>query len=124
MVFGMPEENSWISCCKTKQVQFSTGLIPGKPTNRSLYYKKRFVKGTDLFARTDTQSAREWLACRILILCDFDGTVSIKDTVNRLVRNHVTSPEWRFPVKQYFRGEIGSKGGVPTSGAPHEYDAG
>ena len=46
---------------------------------------------------------------RILILCDFDGTVSIKDTVNRLVRDHVTDPEWRFHVKRYMRGEIGSR---------------
>ncbi|MBI4963069.1 MAG: HAD family hydrolase [Desulfomonile tiedjei] len=45
---------------------------------------------------------------RILILCDFDGTVSTKDTVNRLVRDHLTDPEWRFQVKRYFRGEIGS----------------
>ena len=47
---------------------------------------------------------------RLLVLCDFDGTVSVKDTVNRLVRSHVTSPEWRFHVKRYFRGEIGSWG--------------
>jgi 2,3-diketo-5-methylthio-1-phosphopentane phosphatase/HAD superfamily hydrolase (TIGR01509 family) len=45
---------------------------------------------------------------RILILCDFDGTVSVKDTVNRLVRDHLTDPEWRFQVKRYMRGEIGS----------------
>jgi len=44
-----------------------------------------------------------------LILCDFDGTVSIKDTVNRLVRDHVIDPEWRFHVKRYMRGEVGSK---------------
>ena len=44
-----------------------------------------------------------------LILCDFDGTVSTKDTVNRLVREHLTSPEWRFHVKRYMRGEIGSR---------------
>jgi len=47
---------------------------------------------------------------RTLILCDFDGTVSTADTVNRVMRKHVASPEWRFPVKQYLRGEIGSKG--------------
>lgn len=46
---------------------------------------------------------------RVLILCDFDGTVSTKDTVNRLVREHVTSPEWRIHVKRYLRGEIGSR---------------
>lgn len=46
---------------------------------------------------------------RILILCDFDGTVSTKDTVNHLVREHVTSPEWRVHVKRYLRGEIGSR---------------
>lgn len=46
---------------------------------------------------------------KILILCDFDGTVSTKDTVNRLVREHVTSPEWRYHVKRYFLGEIGSR---------------
>ncbi|MBI5249584.1 MAG: HAD family hydrolase [Desulfomonile tiedjei] len=45
---------------------------------------------------------------RSLILCDFDGTVSAKDTVNRLVRDHLTDPEWRFHVKRYMRGEIGS----------------
>jgi 2,3-diketo-5-methylthio-1-phosphopentane phosphatase/HAD superfamily hydrolase (TIGR01549 family) len=46
---------------------------------------------------------------KVLILCDFDGTVSTKDTVNRLVRDHVTSPEWRVHVKRYLRGEIGSR---------------
>jgi 2,3-diketo-5-methylthio-1-phosphopentane phosphatase/HAD superfamily hydrolase (TIGR01549 family) len=46
---------------------------------------------------------------KILILCDFDGTVSTKDTVNHLVREHVTSPEWRVHVKRYMRGEIGSR---------------
>jgi 2-hydroxy-3-keto-5-methylthiopentenyl-1-phosphate phosphatase len=44
-----------------------------------------------------------------LVLCDFDGTVSTKDTVNRLIREHLISPEWRFHVKRYLRGEIGSK---------------
>ena len=47
---------------------------------------------------------------KILVLCDFDGTVSTKDTVNRLVREHITSPEWRYHVKRYFIGEIGSRG--------------
>jgi len=46
---------------------------------------------------------------RILILCDFDGTVSIKDTVNRLVREHLSDAAWRFEVKRYMRGEIGSR---------------
>ena len=46
---------------------------------------------------------------RILILCDFDGTVSTKDTVNPLVREHATSPEWRYYVKRYMLGEIGSR---------------
>jgi len=46
---------------------------------------------------------------KILILCDFDGTVSRTDTVNRLVRQHITDPEWRFHVKRYMRGEIGSR---------------
>lgn len=46
---------------------------------------------------------------KILILCDFDGTISIKDTVNRLIRSHLTSPDWRFHVKRYMLGEIGSK---------------
>ncbi len=45
-----------------------------------------------------------------LILCDFDGTISVKDTVNRLIQDHVVSPEWRYHVKRYLRGEIGSKG--------------
>lgn len=45
----------------------------------------------------------------VLILCDFDGTVSTKDTVNRLVRDHLDSPDWRFHVKRYMRGEIGSR---------------
>ncbi len=44
------------------------------------------------------------------MLCDFDGTVSVKDTVNNLVRSHVNSPEWRFHVERYLRGEIGSYG--------------
>ncbi|MBM4329137.1 MAG: HAD family hydrolase [Deltaproteobacteria bacterium] len=47
---------------------------------------------------------------KALILCDFDGTVSIRDTVNRLVRDHVYSAEWRHHVKRYLRGEIGSRG--------------
>ncbi|MFH1114610.1 MAG: HAD family hydrolase, partial [Pseudomonadota bacterium] len=29
--------------------------------------------------------------------------------VNRLVRDHIVDPEWRFHVKRYMRGEIGSK---------------
>ncbi|MBI5572627.1 MAG: HAD family hydrolase [Desulfomonile tiedjei] len=57
-----------------------------------------------------TKTARNQPAPRVLILCDFDGTVSVKDTVNRLVREHIASPEWRFHVKRYLRGEIGSKG--------------
>ena len=57
-------------------------------------------------------------AGRVLILCDFDGTVSTKDTVSRLVGDHITSPEWRFHVKRYFRDEIGSKG-VYEAVAPH-----
>ncbi len=47
---------------------------------------------------------------RVLILCDFDGTVSTKDTVSWLIGKHVTSSDWRFHVKRYFRDEIGSKG--------------
>lgn len=46
---------------------------------------------------------------KILILCDFDGTISTIDTVNRLVREHLATPEWRFHVKRYMRGEIGSR---------------
>jgi 2-hydroxy-3-keto-5-methylthiopentenyl-1-phosphate phosphatase len=46
---------------------------------------------------------------RVLVLCDFDGTVSTKDTVNRLIREHLTDPSWRFQVKRYLRGEIGSR---------------
>ncbi len=46
---------------------------------------------------------------RVLILCDFDGTVSTKDTVNRLIRDHIISTEWRYHVKRYLIGEIGSK---------------
>ncbi len=45
----------------------------------------------------------------ILILCDFDGTISTKDTVNRLIREHLVAPEWRFHVKRYMRGDIGSR---------------
>jgi len=48
-------------------------------------------------------------AGKTLILCDFDGTVSIKDTVNRLIHSHLSDPYWRYYVKRYFRGEIGSK---------------
>ncbi|MFH0821412.1 MAG: HAD-IB family phosphatase [Pseudomonadota bacterium] len=47
---------------------------------------------------------------RTLILCDFDGTVSTRDTVNRLIRDHVESSEWRFHFKRYLRGELGSRG--------------
>ncbi len=46
---------------------------------------------------------------KTLILCDFDGTVSIKDTVNRLIRSHISDPRWRYHVKRYLRGEIGSR---------------
>lgn len=46
---------------------------------------------------------------KVLILCDFDGTVSTKDTVNRLIREHLTSPDWRYHVKRYLRGEVGSR---------------
>jgi len=49
------------------------------------------------------------LARKVLILCDFDGTVSTKDTVNRLIREHLTSADWRFHVKRYLRGEVGSR---------------
>jgi 2,3-diketo-5-methylthio-1-phosphopentane phosphatase len=57
-----------------------------------------------------THSASQELPSkRILILCDFDGTVSVKDTVNRLVRFHCVSPEWRFHVKRYLRGDVGSR---------------
>lgn len=48
-------------------------------------------------------------AGRVLFLCDFDGTISTKDTVNRLIREHLENPEWRFQVKRYLRGEIGSR---------------
>ncbi len=48
-------------------------------------------------------------AGKTLILCDFDGTVSIKDTVNRLIRSHISDPQWRYHVKRYLRGDIGSK---------------
>ncbi|MEW6138278.1 MAG: HAD-IB family phosphatase [Thermodesulfobacteriota bacterium] len=51
-----------------------------------------------------------------LILCDFDGTVSQTDTVNRLVRTHIGDPEWRFLVKRYMRGEVGSKGVYESAG--------
>lgn len=44
-----------------------------------------------------------------LVLCDFDGTVSVKDTVNRLLRSHISDPQWRYHVKRYLRGDIGSK---------------
>ncbi len=47
---------------------------------------------------------------RTLILSDFDGTVSVKDTVAQLVREHAVSRDWRFHVKRYLRGEIGSRG--------------
>jgi HAD superfamily phosphoserine phosphatase-like hydrolase len=59
----------------------------------------------------DNNTAQQTAAAnpRILILCDFDGTVSTKDTVNRLVREHATSPEWRYYVKRYMLGEIGSR---------------
>ena len=57
-------------------------------------------------------------ADRVLILCDFDGTVSTKDTVSQLIGKHITSSDWRFHVKRYFRDEIGSKG-VYEAVAPH-----
>lgn len=55
-------------------------------------------------------------ASPILILCDFDGTVSRTDTVNRLVRRHAVDPSWRFHVKRYMRGEIGSKSVYEAAG--------
>ncbi|MDQ7781823.1 MAG: HAD family hydrolase [Desulfomonilaceae bacterium] len=54
-------------------------------------------------------NTRNATGTNFLILCDFDGTVSTKDTVNRLVREHILGSEWRFHVKRYMRGEIGSK---------------
>ena len=52
----------------------------------------------------------------VLILCDFDGTVSRTDTVNKLIRQHVVDPGWRFHVKRYMRGEIGSKSVYEAAG--------
>ncbi len=46
---------------------------------------------------------------KVLLLCDFDGTISTKDTVNKLIRNHLTCNDWRFQLKRYLRGDIGSK---------------
>jgi 2,3-diketo-5-methylthio-1-phosphopentane phosphatase/HAD superfamily hydrolase (TIGR01549 family) len=57
----------------------------------------------------DLQNSPDCGTVKTLILCDFDGTVSTKDTVNRLVREHLVAPEWRFHVKRYMRGEIGSR---------------
>ncbi|MEI6135263.1 MAG: HAD-IB family phosphatase, partial [Desulfomonile sp.] len=54
-------------------------------------------------------SRKAAVAVKTLILCDFDGTVSIKDTVNRLIRSHISDPSWRYYVKRYLRGEIGSR---------------
>ncbi len=56
-----------------------------------------------------TETAQSRPKKRILILCDFDGTVSTKDTVNRLVQEHVRTPDWRYHVKRYMRGDMGSK---------------
>jgi 2,3-diketo-5-methylthio-1-phosphopentane phosphatase len=56
-----------------------------------------------------SSSPKEAVAAKTLILCDFDGTVSIKDTVNRLIRSHISDPYWRYYVKRYLRGEIGSR---------------
>lgn len=61
------------------------------------------------FMTRDHHNSPQINSDRTLILCDFDGTVSTKDTVNRLVREHLVSPEWRFHVKRYMRGEIGSR---------------
>ncbi len=47
---------------------------------------------------------------KILILCDFDGTISVKDTVNNLIRRHATSNDWMIHVEKYQRGELGSAG--------------
>lgn len=53
---------------------------------------------------------KEWQGSgTTLVLCDFDGTVSVKDTVNRLLRSHISDPQWRYHVKRYLRGDIGSK---------------
>ncbi len=61
-------------------------------------------------SNSDLLSSREaGEAKRTLILCDFDGTVSKKDTVNKLIRNHISDPHWRYYVKRYLRGEIGSR---------------
>ncbi len=54
--------------------------------------------------------AEEIAKSRTLILCDFDGTVSTKDTVSHLIQGHVTSDEWLHYVEQYIRGELGSRG--------------
>jgi 2,3-diketo-5-methylthio-1-phosphopentane phosphatase/HAD superfamily hydrolase (TIGR01509 family) len=56
------------------------------------------------------RASEESTGSRILILCDFDGTVSTKDTVANLVTSHVTSSEWEGFVEKYQKGELGSKG--------------
>lgn len=47
---------------------------------------------------------------KTLFLCDFDGTVSVTDTVNNLIMRHAQGEEWRVPVQRYLLGEIGSLG--------------
>lgn len=72
--------------------------------------------------RTENQTAA--VDPKILILCDFDGTVSTKDTVNRLLLEHATSPDWQYYVKRYMGGEIGSRevyqGVAPLMSMTHE----
>jgi 2,3-diketo-5-methylthio-1-phosphopentane phosphatase/HAD superfamily hydrolase (TIGR01549 family) len=55
-------------------------------------------------------SSPELGARKTLILCDFDGTVSLTDTVNLLIERHSVGDEWRHEVKRYMKGEIGSLG--------------
>jgi 2-hydroxy-3-keto-5-methylthiopentenyl-1-phosphate phosphatase len=56
-----------------------------------------------------SQIERRAGTARTVILCDFDGTVSVKDTVNRLIRDHARDAHWRFHIKRYLRGEVGSR---------------
>ena len=72
----------------------------------------------------DTKTAHQTAAAnpRILILCDFDGTVSTKDTVNRLVREHTDLSGMAILREAVHARRDRLPRGVPGCGATHEDD--
>ncbi len=45
---------------------------------------------------------------RLHVLCDFDGTITVRDTVDVLL-SELADPEWEIIEERWIRGEIGSR---------------